>query len=76
MTSKPQNHERQTRPVFKFLAGFFGILFLVAGCAGVVFAFQSTGPALMRWIAEASLFLLMGAGFVHAALTGRWGLRK
>src|SRR5215471_10453613 len=76
MTNEPRNHEPETRPVFKFLAGLFGILFLIGGCTAVVFAFQSTGPALRRWILEASLFLLLGAGLIYGALTGRWGLRR
>jgi len=76
MTTGPQNHEPQTRPVFKFLAGFLGILFLIAGSAAVIFAFQSTGPAAKRWIAEAFLFLFMGTEFVHATFTGRWGPRR
>jgi len=76
MSAEPQNDEPETRPVFKFLAGLFGILFLIAGCFTIVFAFQSTGSALWRWIAETSLFLIMGASFTRAAFTGRWGLRR
>ncbi len=76
MTTEPENENRKTRPVFKFLAGFFGVFFLIAGIFAAIFAFQSTGPAFRRWVVEASLFLLMGAAFVHAAFTGRWGLRR
>lgn len=76
MSAEPQKHEPETRPIFKFLAGFFGVLFLITGCFTVVFAFQSTGSVLWRWIGESSLFLLLGAAFTHAAFTGRWVLRK
>jgi hypothetical protein len=76
MTTELQNHEAQTRPVFKFLAGFLGVLFLLGGVAAVIFAFQSTGPALWRWIVEASVFLLVGAKLLHAAFNGRWRLRR
>lgn len=76
MNAEPQKNEPETRPVFKFLAGFFGILCLISGCFVMVFAFQSDGAALWRSIAEASLFLFMGVAFVHAAFTGRWGLRR
>lgn len=76
ISAEPRKHEPETRPVFKFLAGFFAILFLIMGCFTVVFVFQSTGSARWRWIADASLFLFMGAGLTRAAFTGRWGLRR
>jgi hypothetical protein len=76
MSAEPQKHQPETRPAFKFLAGFFGILFLIAGCTALIFAFHSTGSAVWRWAVEASLFLFLGTGFVHAAFTGRWGLRR
>jgi hypothetical protein len=76
MSLEPQKQEPETKPVFKFLAGFFGILFLMAGCFSIVCGFQTTGSALWRWISEASLFLFGGAAFVHVAMTGHWGLRR
>ena len=76
MITETQKHEPETRPVFKFLAGFFGVFSVITGCFTVVFAFQSTGSALWHWIGESSLFLLMGASFIHTAFTGRWGLRR
>ena len=59
MTTEPQNHEPQTRPVFKFLAGFFGILFSIAGIAAVIFAFQSSGAALTRSGSPEHLWVVM-----------------
>lgn len=76
MSEEPRKPEAETRPVFKFLAGFIGVLFLVAGGFTVAFAFHSTGRELWRCIAEVSLFLTMAVGFLHGAFTGRWGLRK
>jgi hypothetical protein len=76
MSLEPQKHEPETKPVFRLLAGFFGILSLIAGCFSIVSAFQSTGSTPWRWITEASLFLLVGAAFVHAAISGHWGIRR
>ena len=77
MSSEPQNQKSQTRPVFKFLAGMLGVLFLLGGCWTISFAFESTRSVeSWRWIVESALFLFLGAAFTHAAFTGRWGLRK
>lgn len=76
MSAEPLKPEAQTRPIFRFLAGVVGVLFLVAGGFAVAFAFQSNGPALWRSIVEASLFLSMAVSFLHAAFTGRWEFRK
>lgn len=63
-----------TRPVFRFLAGVFGVLSIIlAGSVFVGFAFGSH----VWWLrsTEAALFLYLGVAFIHAAFTGHW-LRK
>ena len=65
-----------TRPVFRFLAGFLGVFFLLVGGFAAVVIFGSTGTARLQWISEAACFLFMGAAFIHAAFAGRWGPRR
>ncbi len=76
MNTARENRDREIRPLFKFLAGLLGMLFLMAGCLDAVFAFQSTGTARWHWVTELALFLFLGSWFVHAAFTGRWRLQK
>ena len=64
-----------TRPVFRFLAGFLGVLFLLVGCLTGSFVFGSTGSVWWRWVVETAMFLFFGIAFIYAAFTGRW-LRK
>ncbi len=76
MNATLEKRDREIRPVYKFLAGLLGILFLIGVCLDAVFAFRSTGTARWHWITESALFLFLGGWFVHAAVTGRWRLRK
>jgi hypothetical protein len=78
MNPKPENHKSDTRPVFKFLAGFLGVLFLLTGLFTISFALQTadSGALFWRWIVVSALFVCFGAAFMRAAFTGRWPFRK
>jgi len=74
MSTENESSTPTTGPVFRFLAGFFGVLnIILAGGVFVGFAFGSHFWWLR--ITEAALFLYLGVAFIHAAFTGHW-LRK
>jgi hypothetical protein len=77
MSTDQKTEKEQAKPVFKLLAGIFGLVILLGAAWTMSFVFRSTRPLdVWRYVVESGLFLFTGATWIYAAFTGRWGLRK